>query len=264
MKGDDILKAINKDKLMASSLFLWLLLATVLIGFMMFAPVRPEEASAEVVPTLQPETHIITANGQAAVILAPDMATLSIGVTTESDDVLAAQKENARKMGAVTERLKSDGVREEDIETSSYSISPKRTWDELRRESIITGYTVSNVVSVTVNDISGIGEIIDGVVAVGGNQINGINFGIEDESTYYNQALELAVKDAKEKAVAMGKGVGAQNIKAVRITESGSRNQPIYYESMKSMDMAVEQTIPILEGELEIRANVIVEFEYNY
>lgn len=232
---------------------------------LLFAPMSPFKVEAEVIQTLPTvDAYTITASGQATITTTPDMATINIGVSTENDDVVVAQKENIKRMSAVTESLKSNGIKEKEMTTVNYSIHPRSRWDELKGESIVTGYNVNNGLSVRVNDISKIGKIIDDVVSVGGNQVNGISFGVSDESAFYNEALELAVKDAQVKALAMGKGVDAKNIKAVKIVENGMRSQPIMYESMKSMDMMANSVTPIQEGEMEINANVTVEFKFNY
>jgi len=205
----------------------------------------------------------ITANGRAAIKATPDVAYVNIGVVTEGKELKSVQSENATKMSAIMKVLEKSGIKESEVKTVSYYVNPKYDWDNVRNKSILAGYTVHNTVEVTINDIAKVGTVLDDVVASGSNYISGIRFGVKDESELYNQALELAVKDAKAKAEAMGKGAGAINISVKSITESGNRSQPIYLETDSMYDsVSVREITPISEGEIEVVANIVVEFTF--
>lgn len=208
------------------------------------------------------QARTITASGEGAIEAVPDVAYVNIGVITEGTELSKVQSDNAEKMTKVVESLAKLGINKEEIKTRNYNVNPKYEWNKDTGKSSITGYTVSNALEVTINDTTITGSVLDEVVTNGSNSINSIRFGLKNETELYNQALELAVKDAKAKAEAMGKGLGLVNIQPLRITESSNRNTPVYYDrAAVSMEVAKAST-PISEGELKVKASVSVEFSF--
>jgi uncharacterized protein len=207
------------------------------------------------------EARTITASGKGAIEAIPDVAYVNIGVITEGIELSKVQTDNSEKMTSVIASLTELGIKKEEIKTTSYNVNPNYNWNEKTGKSNIVGYTVNNTVVVTINDINKTGSLLDKVVANGSNSISSIRFGIKNETELYNQALELAVKDARAKAEAMGKGLGINNIIPFKITESSNRYTPVYNERNALMD-AAKTTTPISRGELEISASVSIEFSF--
>ena len=221
-----------------------------------FVSVRP--ISAEFMPERMDKT-IITV-GEGIIETVPDVAYVSIGVVSEGGDLSKIQKDNAKKMNKIMDKLKELNVKEKHIKTSSYNIYPNYKWYEDTKESKIVGYRVSNTLTVTVEDINKTDNLLDAVVNSGSNNINGISFGIKDSSKIYNQALELAIKNAKEKALVMGKAVGAVNVEPIKITEVGNSG---YGYLEKNMSIATDSvSTPISQGTLTVNASVSVEFAF--
>lgn len=202
----------------------------------------------------------ITSTGEGAIKVTPDVAWVTVGVLSEHKELLKAQEDNTLKMNAVIKALTDSGVKKEDIQTTGYTVIPNYEWNQTTGKSNLIGYTVRNTVEVTINDLEKAGVILDKVVASGSNTINGIRFGVKDETTLYNKALEIAVKDAKVKAEAMAKGLGITNIEPLHITEVSNRYTPVYAE--KGMLMDSVSSTPISLGELEVSASVNVEFSF--
>jgi uncharacterized protein len=208
------------------------------------------------------QVRTITASGEGAIEAVPDVAYVNIAVITEGTELSKVQSENAEKMTKVIESLTQLGIKKEEIKTRNYNVNPKYEWNKDTGKSSIVGYTVSNALEVTINDISITGTVLDEVVTNGSNSINSIRFGLKNETELYNQALELAVKDAKAKAEAMGKGLGVINIQPLRITEASNRNTPVYYDRGAVSMEAAKASTPISEGELKVKASVSVEFSF--
>ena len=55
----------------------------------------------------------------------------------------------------------------------------------------ITGYEVSNLVTITVRDLDNFGAVLDAAVSAGGNQVSDIRFGFSNPQGMLDQALEL-------------------------------------------------------------------------
>ena len=209
------------------------------------------------------QVRTITSSGEGAINASPDVAYVNIGVITEGKELSKVQAENSDKMTKVMASITKLGIKKEDIKTVGYNVNPKYEWNEKTGTSTITGYTVSNTLEVTINDITKTGSLLDAAVASGSNSVNSVRFALKNQTELYNQALELAVKDAKAKASAMGKGLSISNIQPYKITEVSNRNVPVFYESSAMAFDTAKASTPISEGALKVSATVTVEFSFN-
>ena len=198
-------------------------------------------------------------SGTGKVTAVPDVAILTLGVEAQEMTVKAAQSEASSAMNAVVDAIKTNGVADKDIQTQWYSISPVTRWDDKTNEQITTGYSVTNMVTAKIRDITKAGTIIDAVTDAGGNltRINGISFTVNDPTAYNNQAREKAMQDAKAKAEQMATLAGITLGKAFYISESSSYIPPI-----RLFDSAVgaSSSTPISAGELDITLTVQVGY----
>lgn len=236
--------------------------AVVALLFSAVALSKDNVAKAGTVAADTTDVRVITASGEGAIEAAPDVAYISIGVITEGKELSKVQADNAAKMSTVMASLTKLGIKKEEIKTTAYNVSPKYDWNQSTGVSTIIGYTVSNTLDVTINDITKTGSILDAVVANGSNSINSVRFGLKNETELYNKALELAVKDAKAKATAMGKGLGITVVGVSKVSEVSNRTTPIYYERDAAMKSEAQAVTPISEGQLKISASVSVEFSF--
>lgn len=214
------------------------------------------------------QKNTITFSGKGEVVVKPDIATVSFGVTAENLDVAKAQTEATTKMNKIIDLLKTKGVVDGDIKLTNYNIYPR--YDYLRVEvypytgkQTLAGYVVSQTVEVKIRDISKAGEILSGVGEFGVTDVSGLNFTVDKEDEVKDQARDLAIKDAKEQAKILAKSLGVRLVKITSFSESG--NYPIYYGLEKAMtsgigggDMAVPQ-IPV--GENKITSTVSITYE---
>jgi uncharacterized protein len=155
-------------------------------------------------------SHTITVVGQGSVKVVPNIAQITIGVETTAGSVADGSTENQAKMAALLAALKAAGIPEKDIQTTSYSITVNRPADQPVPAMGATGattptYTVSNMVSVTIRDLTMISEVIDSTVAAGANNIWGISFSVDKPDAAVADARVKAVADAKARAEALAK-----------------------------------------------------------
>ena len=206
------------------------------------------------------KTTIVT-SGEAVLELSPDMVYINIGVISE-DELLVKARDDARlKMNQVMKSLEELKIPKEDIRTIGFSVSPKYTWNEKENKSEISGYSVRNTIEVRIYDIEKSSALIDGVIDAGGNYVNGLRFDLRDRKASYNEALKLAVTEARDKALVMASVFGVTEITPVMIQEQGS--SPIYYSAPSMVrEEALDMATPISPGEIQVRASVMVEFNY--
>lgn len=212
--------------------------------------------------TTNQTSRSINVSGYGEVSVTPDIAYLSLGVTTENSTVDEAQKNNSTTINNIIEAVEKAGVASEDIKTSDYSISPQYNYDDKTGISTITGYTVNSTLQVTVRDITLVGNVIDAAVAVGSNNSQGVTFGVSNYEKYYNEALTNAISNAKTKAQTIANAIGVNQLNLTSVTENSSSipNQyPIVYDSTSSKNSG---GTTIETGVYKIGANVNLTYQY--
>jgi len=220
-------------------------------------------------PALALETRLIDINtdrwvevsGEGSVSAAPDFARVTLGVTTTAKDAREAMAANAKSANALVALIKSERVSAADIQTSDVSISPMFSNQPPAQASAptIIGYSVSNNVTVTVRDISGLGALLDKAVAAGANAIYGIGYGENDPSALLDKARPLAVADARRKAEIYAAAGGAKIGRLMELSEEpGAR--PVAFAARNYAPGAAAPT-PIEAGQDKLTVTIMARFE---
>jgi len=165
----------------------------------------------------------IWVNGEGKVSAVPDVAVLSLGVVAQASTVAQAQTQASSSMNAVVSALKSGGVADKDIKTQVFNIQQLTQYDNKTQQQTITGYSVTNTVTVKVRNVANAGTIIDAVAKAGGDntRINSISLTVDDPTPYETSARQLAMADAKAKAKQMADLAGVKLGAPTYINESG-------------------------------------------
>ena len=203
-------------------------------------------------------TSGISVSGTGRVQAKPNIATTNLGIEVTSATLADAMTQANAKMAAIIDKVKSFGVAEKDIQTSSFNISPVTNQPRQGESPKITGYRVSNQVNVTIRKIDDVGKILDGVVAAGANNVYGISFSIDDPTPYQQQARAAAVKDAQDKAGQLAKGAGITLGKVISISEGGGSPVPILRTA--ATFAAADAAVPIASGQMDISVSVDMRF----
>ena len=204
--------------------------------------------------------------GRGTVAIEPDMALLSLGVESRADSVQDARTQAASSMNAILEALEARGIPDEDIQTSNFNISPEYSYQETfidsvrRNERVLVGYLVTNIVNVRIGDLDIVGATVDDVAQAGGDstRIQSLRFSLEDPSGAQEQARELAVMDAIDKADQLAAVAGVSRGSLMSINEiSGGVPVARQFQAEALADFA---STPIAAGELEIAIDVQAVF----
>ena len=200
----------------------------------------------------------MSSNGVGTIQVNPDIAILTVGVTTESMDVKVAQSENNAIVNNILRDLYNIGVDREDVQTVDISI--RKAYDYEDGRQIFRGYEVVHILKITVRDISLVGEAYTIAIENGANSDVDIDFTVSNIDKYYDRALVLAVKDAVNKGKLMANTLGIR-VKRVpsNISEIVMSQTPPPRPYVLSATTEVGTT-PIAEGTLEVRAEVNVVF----
>ena len=206
-----------------------------------------------------PSPAVITVSGEGVVTAVPDMASLSVGVTTQAREATEAMAANNRAMASLVEALDKFGVAETDRQSSGFNIYPRydRPIDG-RNSTEITSYVVSNQMTVRYRDIDRLGELLSAVVASGSNQLGSLSFGNTDEAELLDEARARAVANARHKASLYAEAAGGKLGRVVSISEAGASQPSPLMRAGMAMQM---EAVPVAAGENEYRATVSVVFE---
>ncbi|HEX4195946.1 MAG TPA: SIMPL domain-containing protein [Caulobacteraceae bacterium] len=201
-------------------------------------------------------TLSLSAHGETRIV--PDQATVTLGVQTTAPVAAEAMRENAARMSAVTEAVRRAGVADRDIQTSNLSLSAQYVYAQ-NEPAKLTGYQASNDVTITVEDLTRLGPVIDAVTAAGANQINGIGFGLKDSGAAEDQARLAAVKALRSKAELYAGATGYHVARLVNLSEGGGYAPGPAQPLMRAA--VARAPTPVSAGELTVGIDVTGLYE---
>ncbi len=203
----------------------------------------------------------ITISGHGEVRAVPDIAVVSVGVTTQASTARDALDGNTKTMQALLETLKKAGLESRDMTTSNFSVGPRLDYGNNNGQPPkVVGYDVNNMLTITVRKIDDLGDLLDLAVSTGSNTINGIGFNISKPDTLLTDARIAAVKDARKKAETYASAGGFKLGNVVSITEGTAYQPPITYTA-KAERSEASDAVPIAQGEQALSVDVSMTFE---
>ena len=198
----------------------------------------------------------IRAVGQATVSVTPDQAKVQFAVVTQAPTATAASTQNANQVTVLLAALRSVLGQNAELKTISYSLNPNYNNPRDGSQPIVVGYTASNIVEVTVADLSAIGKVIDTGIQAGANRVQGLQFSLKNDQPVRQQALKLATAQAKNHADAMASGLNLRTGSALSIEEGVSTG----IRPLNGVQTTASVT-PIESGQLDVSATVTLVIE---
>lgn len=235
-------------------------------------------------------TIAVTGSGEAYAV--PDIATFSFSVTETASTVKQAQEKADVKMNQALTSVREAGIEDKDIKTTGYNVYPKYEWSNavcptpaIERagsfgvsssgsvsycppgKSTLTGYEVSQTITVKVRDTEKVGDLVTKVGATGVSNISGVEFTVDDRDKFVAQAREEAIAEAKAKAKELSKQLGVRLGKIMYYNENG--NYPMYYgyaegkggaaDAVSAMAPTMRAELPT--GETKITSDITITYE---
>ena len=201
----------------------------------------------------------ITVTGSASVTLKADYARISVGVSTSAKTVEEATQQNSTTIFAVIEALKTAGVQEDDIATSNYSVHAEYDYSSFGGQKL-TGYNVTNQLTVIIRDMEHIGATLDKATAAGANNIYNIEFLSTKADEAQDEATVYAVQDAMRRASLLANAAGLTLGGIVSISDS-STGWVASARTYSSKLMADAVSNSILPDDASVSASVTMVFE---
>lgn len=208
--------------------------------------------------TAQPPARnpFVRAAGQATVSVNPDLARIDFSAVTQAPNAQAAASQNATQVGTLISQLQGLLGANADIKTVNYSLNPNYIYPRDGGLPTLAGYTATNTVRVTTNDLANVGRVIDTGIQAGANQVSSLQFGLKDEQPARVQALKQATAQAKVRADAMAAGAGMHTGAYRSIEEASAVRTPVV-----TGGVAAAPSTPIMSGMVEIDATVTIEVD---
>ncbi|MEM8741300.1 MAG: SIMPL domain-containing protein [Pseudomonadota bacterium] len=225
----------------------------------LFLVVTPWPALAQTVtPQAEGIARFVEVTGTATIDAVPDLAWLTVGVTTQERDAARAMTENATAMQALFAIIAEAGVAPSDVATTQIALYPVWERDSVRnRAPEISGYRAQNSVTVTLRDIAALGPLLDSLVKGGAREIAGIGFGLSDRDALMVAARRAAMADAIARAQLYAEAAGARLGPVLTIREQSYSAVPSYAPQRA---MVTAEAVPVAPGETGITATVSAVF----
>ncbi len=198
-------------------------------------------------------TVTVSASGMVSAV--PDMARISTGVIAEAETARQALARNSEAMAKLIAGLKTNGIGAKDIQTSSFHVEPRYTNPKEGQVAVIDGYRVVNQVEVTARDLDKLGEVLDALVTLGANQMNGLAFDVSKAETLRDDARKDAIANAKRRAELYAAAAGAKVGNVISISEDGGGSPPPYFKATRA---SMAESVPIERGTETLEARVSV------
>ena len=220
------------------------------------------------------EPRRITVTGEAQVRVVPDEVILTLGVETWDKNLNVAKNRNDEIVKRVLKLAGQYGIEPEHVQTDFLGVEP-RYRDGYYEERDFIGYFVHKTIVITLRDLSRFEDLLSAALQAGVNYVHGIDFRTTELRQHRDQARALAIKAAKEKAVALSGELGQQVGDPLTIQEeqSGwwssygawwgtrwgtSMTQNVIQEAGGASALADSSVAP---GQIDVTARVTVSFE---
>ncbi len=224
------------------------------------AAVAAPAGAAEI--QLQAQGPVVELAVTETVKAAPDLATVSAGVTSQGTTAVVAMQRTATAMDAVVKRIKALGIADQDIQTTGIELSAQYDYDQAQRRQIFRGYQASNRVSVILRKVPDTGRILDTLVAAGATDISGPSFSIDDDTAPRAQARKAALDKAKAQAEEYARWAGYSGVRLLQVSELVNPGRPIAYTERVMLQSADAKAVsPIEPGLVGTSVTVTVSYE---
>jgi uncharacterized protein YggE len=194
----------------------------------------------------------VTATGEAT--LAPDLAVVSFAVSGSGKQLAPTRDEVNRRSSSVLARLRELGVAEGDLNAPDVAIHPEYDY---RKGQRLTGYRVVRQLTAKVRDLDRLGEVLDGLVAAGANEVQGAQMSASDPSAAEHEALRMAISAARAKAEALADAGGVTLGALMRVEEDAMHGPPVPRMRMLAAAGAVaDAPTEVAAGDLTVSRQV--------
>ena len=214
---------------------------------------------------MEPKANIpsITVEGQASREVAPDIAVVSFGVSTNRPSAADASADNSRTATALLAAVKAAGIAERDVQTTQATLTPVFETDRNGATSPkIEAFRATNMVQIRVRNLAGVGQVVSRLFESGANALEGIDFTVSDPTPIVDELRAIATRDARHKAEIYADAVGVRLGRVLEIAPeiASSAPEPRFLKSRMAA-VASSEPMPVQAGVERLEARVNVTWE---
>ncbi len=207
-------------------------------------------------PTPQPPVLVVTGNSEVLAI--PDEAIVRLGIVRQSPVAETAQEQANAVAREILNAIAKVGVPSKDIQTARLVLSP--VYNSRGPDQRIVSYNATNTVSIRLDNLGIVGNVIDAGLKAGANELEGVQFRLRNELPSREQALKQAVQEAQGKALAMADALRVNLAQVLEAAEGGVSVVPRLQSYTAAASVASPTPTPVSPGEIEIRATVTIRY----
>jgi uncharacterized protein YggE len=201
----------------------------------------------------------VQVRGEGVIEIEPDAATIVAGVFVTAATLEQARADAARSANAIIAAARAAGVPDRDIQTSSFTVTPRREVDKKGNLGPITSYDIRNRVTLTVRNLDQLPSLLDAVVSAGSNDLAGPTFFIQHPEQVEDDARRLAMASARRRAEVLATSAGATLGRVLSIVDGDSRQPSPRPLAMAKFAQA--DAMPIEAGVERVTASIEVTWE---
>ncbi|MEM1231059.1 MAG: SIMPL domain-containing protein [Pseudomonadota bacterium] len=164
--------------------------------------------SGGVMDSYAAENQGIHVTGQGEILVEPDMLRVALQVNRQGRDARALKQEMDRIAASVLKLTDRLGIDRKDVTAAMVNIQPNYRYENQRQT--MDGVTASRSVSIILRDLDSVGELMDQALAAGVNSIGGLQLDVSKRVELEQQALTLAIDDAKAEAARIAQEFGVR------------------------------------------------------
>ena len=165
----------------------------------------------------------------------------------------------SRDFIALCKRL---GIKESKVRTAGLTIQPEYRWDEPKKQQVFTGYFVQRQLEVELNDLDKLGELIEGAIDAGVNEVSPPELDSSQRRELSRQALAAAATDARSNAQRIADTLGVK-LGALRNIDAHSNQPGPPRQMLRVSAMSAESDVgaSYTPGEISTAAQVNASFD---
>ncbi len=223
-------------------------------------------------PITNTDERLISTTGTATTSVEPDLLVVTFGVETQEITAKESFDANTQFMNSTITAIQSVGITSDEISTSRFNIYPVYDGYEdpitKRWKQELTGYQVTNTITVETSKLDLAADIIDGAVTAGVNRVDDVSFTLSPEKHMHlkDDLIEKAILNAKAKAenALSPLDYSITGVKAVSLSEFGMYPPvPIPMFNMafdENMSRGASMPTPVFSSDQDVSTTANVVF----
>jgi uncharacterized protein YggE len=214
-------------------------------------------------PNVETRPPVLVVNGTAQILVAPDEATVRLGIVRQSANAQTAQEQANSVAQEILTAIGRAGVPANQIQTARLVLSPVYAprSPESRDAPRIVAYNAANTVSIRLQNLALVGPVVDAGLKAGANQLEGVQFGLRNDLPARQEALKQAVEEARGKAQTMAEALRVNLGEVLEASEAGISvvDRVESFVASRALTAAAPET-PVSPGQIQINANVTIRY----